>query len=43
MSSKTKPRKGMPDPRLAEGEFKKRFLAQFQDAAFMPLSGELAL
>jgi multimeric flavodoxin WrbA len=35
------PRKGMPSPRLNEAEFRKRFLAQFQDRAFAPLSGEL--
>ena len=28
------PRKGMPSPRLAEDEFKRRFRAQFQDPAF---------
>jgi multimeric flavodoxin WrbA len=41
MSSKTKPRKGMPDPQLAEDEYKTRFLAQFQDPAFKPLAAEL--
>jgi multimeric flavodoxin WrbA len=35
------PRKGMPSPRLNEAEFRKRFLAQFQDHAFAPLAGEL--
>jgi hypothetical protein len=35
------PRKGMPSPRLNEGDFRKRFLAQFQDPAFDPLSREL--
>lgn len=35
------PRKGMPSPRLERGEFKQRFLAQFQDPAFVPLSDEL--
>jgi len=35
------PRKGMPSPRLNEGEFRKRFLAQFQDPAFDALAGEL--
>ena len=35
------PRKGMPSPRLNEAEFRKRFLAQFQDRAFAPLAGEL--
>jgi multimeric flavodoxin WrbA len=34
-------RKGTPDPTLAEGEFRKRFLQQFQDPAFEPLGGEL--
>ena len=37
----TKPRKGMPSPRLSEGEFRKRFLGQFQDPAFGPLAAEL--
>jgi hypothetical protein len=31
----------MPSPRLNEGEFRKRFLAQFQDAAFDVLAREL--
>jgi hypothetical protein len=31
--AETTPRKGMPSPRLDEGEFRKRFLAQFQDPA----------
>src|SRR5437763_13791997 len=35
------PRKGMPSPRLGEGEFRKRFLDQFQDPAFDPLAAEL--
>ena len=35
------PRKGMPNPRLNEGEFRRRFLAQFQDPAFAELSREL--
>jgi multimeric flavodoxin WrbA len=34
-------RKGTPDPTLDEGEFRKRFLQQFQDPAFEPLGGEL--
>lgn len=34
-------RKGSPDPTLDEGEFRKRFLQQFQDPAFEPLEGEL--
>ena len=32
--STPEPRKGMPSPRLAEEEFKRRFRAQFQDPAF---------
>ena len=35
------PRKGMPSPRLTESEFRRRFLAQFQDPAFDSLSREL--
>ena len=35
------PRKGMPSPRLNEGEFRKRFLGQFQDPAFDSLASEL--
>jgi multimeric flavodoxin WrbA len=35
------PRKGMPSPRLAEDEFKRRFRLQFTDPAFAPLAGEL--
>src|SRR5207237_6212761 len=35
------PRKGMPSPRLNENEFRKRFLGQFRDPAFDPLTGEL--
>ena len=35
------PRKGMPSPRLGEGEFKRQFRAQFQDQAFTPLAQEL--
>ena len=35
------PRKGMPSPRLNEVEFRRRFLAQFQDPAFDSLSREL--
>ena len=31
----------MPSPRLNEGEFRRRFLAQFQDPAFDALSREL--
>jgi multimeric flavodoxin WrbA len=39
--SKATPRKGMPSPRLDESEFRRRFLAQFQDQAFEPLAAEL--
>ncbi|MGH8139396.1 MAG: flavodoxin family protein [Steroidobacteraceae bacterium] len=35
------PRKGMPDPQLTEGEFRRRFLAQYPDPAFAPLTVEL--
>ena len=35
------PRKGMPSPRLGEGEFKRQFRAQFQDQAFTPLAQRL--
>jgi multimeric flavodoxin WrbA len=35
------PRKGMPSPGLSEGEFRTRFLKQFQDPAFGPLASEL--
>ncbi len=41
MNDNTEPRKGMPSPRLAESEFKRRFVAQFQDPAFDSLAGEL--
>jgi multimeric flavodoxin WrbA len=41
MNDHTEPRKGMPSPRLSESEFKRRFLAQFQDPAFDSLAGEL--
>src|SRR5882757_4075297 len=41
MNDNTEPRKGMPSPRLAESEFKRRFLAQFQDPVFDSLAGEL--
>src|SRR5262249_18240977 len=34
------PRKGMPSPRLNEGEFRKRVLAHFQDPAFDALARE---
>jgi multimeric flavodoxin WrbA len=35
------PRKGMPSPRLDEGEFKRRFQTQFRDQAFDALQPEL--
>jgi hypothetical protein len=35
------PRKEMPDPQLPAAELKRRFLAQFADAAFVPLAAEL--
>ncbi|CAN7767520.1 flavodoxin family protein [Ensifer sp. NM-2] len=35
------PRKGSPSPRLDEGEFKKRFLQQFQDSSYGELDVEL--
>jgi multimeric flavodoxin WrbA len=35
------PRKGTPSPRLAEAEFRRRFLGQFQDPAYDPLQAEL--
>lgn len=35
------PRKGMPDVRLDEAEFKRRFKSQFSDPAFDPLAAEL--
>ena len=41
MTSKTEPRKGMPSPELTESEFKRRFLAQYQDPAFETLATEL--
>jgi hypothetical protein len=39
--SPTKPRKGMPSPRLSESEFHRRFLAQFADPAYGALAAEL--
>ena len=39
----TEPRKGMPSPRLAEDEFKRRFRYQFQDPNFNSLTSELDL
>ena len=36
-----RPRKGTPNVELDEPEFRRRFLAQFQDRAFDPLTGEL--
>ena len=41
MTKAPTPRKGMPSPRLGEGEFRKRFLDQFVDPAFAPLKAEL--
>ena len=41
MTHSTEPRKGMPTPRLAQAEFKKRYLSQFADPAFGPLKQEL--
>ena len=41
MPQPTEPRKGMPSPRLEEAEFKRRFLSQYQDPAFEPLTQEL--
>ncbi len=35
------PRKGAPDLQLDEAEFRRRFLGQFRDQAFEPLSAEL--
>jgi multimeric flavodoxin WrbA len=35
------PHKGMPSPRVTEEEFKRRFLAQFQDQNFDSLTAEL--
>jgi multimeric flavodoxin WrbA len=37
----TEPRKGTPSPRLSEAAFRDRFLGQFRDPAFRPLSDEL--
>ncbi|HEY1978527.1 MAG TPA: flavodoxin family protein [Xanthobacteraceae bacterium] len=37
----SKPRTGMPSPRLAEADFKRRFRNQFQDHAFDGLTAEL--
>jgi multimeric flavodoxin WrbA len=39
--SDTKPRKGMPDPKLGRDEFTRRFLTQFRDPAFRRLDGAL--
>jgi multimeric flavodoxin WrbA len=36
-----RPRKGMPDPRISEQEFKKRFLDQYPDPAFALVAPEL--
>jgi hypothetical protein len=35
MTNFTEPRTGMPTPRPDESEFKRRFLAQFNDPAFV--------
>ena len=35
------PREGMPSPRLAEQEFRRRYLQQFEDPAFEPLKAQL--
>jgi multimeric flavodoxin WrbA len=35
------PRKGMPERRLSESEFRERFLAQYRDPAFARLTAEL--
>src|ERR1700741_4606036 len=35
------PRQGMPSPRLTRAEFQSRFLSQFIDPAFAPLSDDL--
>lgn len=35
------PRKGTPDPRLDESEFRKRFLSQFPDPAFNAIKDDL--
>ena len=40
-SHRSLPRKGMPSPRLPEGEFRKRFRAQFTDPAFAAVEAEL--
>jgi len=37
----TEPRKGTPNPRLEEAEFRRRFRTQFQDPAFDSLASEL--
>jgi multimeric flavodoxin WrbA len=42
MATKTpEPRKGMPDPKLTQAEFRARYLQQFTDPAFRPLDAEL--
>ncbi|GAA3065562.1 flavodoxin family protein [Rhizobium viscosum] len=41
-SDDLEPRKGSPGARLEEHEFKKRFLDQFKDDAYIPLKAELA-
>ena len=37
-----KPRKGMPDPKLDEAEFKRRYTQQFYDPAFQAMEAEIA-
>jgi multimeric flavodoxin WrbA len=39
--AETDPRKGTPNPRLDESEFRRRFRAQFQDPAFDSLGADL--
>lgn len=41
MAEAPEPRKGMPDPRLTEAEFKARFLSRYADPAFDSLQAEL--
>ncbi|HEY6483488.1 MAG TPA: flavodoxin family protein [Steroidobacteraceae bacterium] len=41
MAPEIEPRRGMPDPRLSEQQFKQRFLTQFADPAFSALSADL--
>jgi hypothetical protein len=39
--SAPEPRRGMPEVRLEEAEYKRRFLAQYADPAFRALDSEL--